>query len=250
MKNLHSDLHHANTTACRLHLHTSWKTPRTLMLCGKMAKCCLSATARQKNIDELKNDGLKLVDNFMRDAQFVFSRVQHHCYQKTSMGYVPFKACKVKQRGKCKSTKVHVCKADCPKTKLLISATRLVCRGLAKKHGLRTKGRRNQLGNMIGKRACEWQSGTHPAFAILFRSNSHTLPNYRAPLLSCTHDDDACDNKECKDSCLDSEMNKKLAKLSQRVCRECTGYHSGHVQGAACGRQVSGCCSRDFELCD
>ena len=134
-----------------------------------------------------------------------------------------------KQRGKCKSTKVHFCKADFPKTKLLISATRLVCRGLAKKYDLRTKGRRNQLGNMIGKRACEWESGTHPAFAILFRSNSHTLPKYRAPLLSCTHDDDACDNKECKDSCLDSEMNKKLAKLSQRVCRECTGYHSGYT---------------------
>ena len=137
----------------------------------------------------------------------------------TSKGYVLFKVCRVKHRGKCKATKIQVCKADFPKTKLVISATRLVCRGLAKKYGLRTKGRRNQLGNMIGKRRCEWQSGTHPALAVVFRSNTHTLPNYRAPLWPCTHDDDVC-------VCV---TTKKLAKLSQRVCRECTGYHSGYT---------------------
>ena len=163
--------------------------------------------------------------------EFVFSRVQHHCHQKTSKGYVPFKSCRVKQRGKVKKTgtRLNVCKAHFPKTKVLVSKSLLVCRGLAKRHGLSVKGRFNQMGNLISKRSCAWQSGTHPAFAVLFRSNSHTLPNNRAPLMESTHEDDECKNKACKESCRESGTLQKLAKLAQRVCRECTGYHSGYT---------------------
>ena len=156
---------------------------------GEILTVSNATTQAQK--EQLKEDGQRFVEEYMKDAQFVFSRVQHHCHQKTAKGYVPFKACRVKRKGKCKAAKLHVCKADFPKTKLITFATRLVCRGLAKKYGLRTQGRRNQLGNMVGKRSCEWQSGTSPALAVVFRSNTHTLPNYRAPLLSCTHDDAA-----------------------------------------------------------
>ena len=104
-----------------------------------------------------------------------------------------------------------------------------MCRALAKKHGLKCSGRRNQLGNMIGKRSCEWQSGTLPVFAVLFRSNSHTLPNSRAPVLDITHEDSLCNNKKCKESLQKPGTLKSLAKLAQRVCRECTGYHSGYT---------------------
>ena len=176
---------------------------------------------------QLHEDGQQFVSDYMKDAQYVFSRVQHHCHQKTSKGYVPFKACRVKRNGKCKGAKAEVCKGGFPKTKLIINATRLVCRGLAKKYGLRVTGRRNQLGNKLGKRSCEWQSGTTPAFAVVSRSNSHTLPNYRAPLSALTHEDDGCNNAKCKDSCEQPAFVKKLSKLSQRVSRECAGYHSG-----------------------
>jgi len=178
---------------------------------------------------QLHEDGQQFVSDYMKDAQYVFSRVQHHCHQKTSKGYVPFKACRVKRHGKCKGAKAEVCKAGFPKTKLITNATRLVCRGLAEKYGLRVTGRRNQLGNKIGKQSCEWQSGTTPAFAVVFRSNSHTLSNYRAPISALTHEDDACNNAKCKDSCEEPVFVKKLSILSQRVSRECTGYHSGYT---------------------
>jgi len=48
----------------------------------------------------LREDGAIFKQNYFRDAQFVFSRVQHHCHQKTAKGYVPFKACRVKQKGR------------------------------------------------------------------------------------------------------------------------------------------------------
>jgi hypothetical protein len=41
-----------------------------------------------------------------------------------------------------------------------------------------------------------WQSGTCPAFARVFRSNSHTAPNYRLPPDPAYHDDELC-RKRC-----------------------------------------------------
>ena len=49
---------------------------------------------------QLHEDGQQFVSDYMKDAQYVFSRVQHHCHQKTSKGYVPFKACRVKRHRK------------------------------------------------------------------------------------------------------------------------------------------------------
>ena len=59
----------------------------------------------------------------------------------------------------------------------------ILCRGLARRVGLRVSGRRNALGGILGRRTGAWQSGTHPAFATVFRSNTHTMPNYRVPIL-------------------------------------------------------------------
>ena len=189
----------------------------------------VSNATESEHHDLLNQDAKAFVDAYYKDAQFVFSRVQHHCHQKTAKGYVPFKACKVKQRGKGKKWNCLICKAGFPKNKLIVSSNQVLCRALAKKHGLRCSGRRNQLGSMLGKRSCEWQSGTLPVFAVLFRSNSHTLPNCRAPLLDITHEDSLCKNKACKETLRLPSMLKSLAKLAQRVCRECTGYHSGYT---------------------
>ena len=178
---------------------------------------------------ELHQDGVRFLKDYYSDAQFIFNRVQHHCHQKTANGYVPFKSCRVKGKGKVKASKSLICKAGFPMKKLIMSTPLLVCRGLAKKYGLRVTGRRNRLSSMIGKRQCEWQSGTHPAFAVVFRSNTHTLPNYRAPLTAETHEDKFCRSKACKSSFQDPKAFKNLAKIAQRACRECTGYHSGYT---------------------
>ena len=109
---------------------------------------------------------------------------------------MPLSNCAKKTKGK-KSNKSETCKADFPMRRLRINTPVLVCRGIAKKLGLRASGRRNALGKIMGRRRCEWQSGTTPAFAVLFRSNSHTAPNYRLPLLAETHDDTQCPSKAC-----------------------------------------------------
>lgn len=180
-------------------------------------------------MEQLRRDGAQYGQAYRRDAQYVFSRVQHHVHRKTKDGYVPLHNCAKKTKHKGKSSGCQVCKHDFPMTKLCIETSLPVCRGIAKKLGLRVAGRRNALGKIIGRRRCRWQSGTTPAFAVLFRSNSHTAPNYRLPLIPEVHDNVACPSKACAEWVRSQESTKQISKLAQRAQREATGYYTAYV---------------------
>ena len=184
------------------------------------------AHAGSAEMETLETEGASYRKAYLQDAQYVFSRVQHHVHRRTKHGYVPLSNCAKKTKTKGKET---VCRAEFPMKKLCIDAPVCVCRGMAKKLGLRVSGRRNALGKAIGRRRCEWQSGTAPAFAVLFRSNSHTAPNYRVPLMAKTHDDEACPSKTCAAWARDPKTSKILSKLAQRAQREATGYYCGYT---------------------
>ena len=62
------------------------------------------------------------------------------------------------------------------------------------------------------------------ALAVIFRSNTHTQPNYRLPLLPETHDGEGC----AKNCCADNRHMGKVAKIGQRAQREATGYYCGY----------------------
>ena len=134
--------------------------------------------------EKLDQDAKIWKRDYLKDVQYIFSRVQHHVHRKTKTGYAPLKACtpKMQKKNGC-------CKADFPKTATCVKKPVLICRGLARRYGLRISGRRNALGTMLGRRRCEWESGTSPSFAALFRSNSHTLPNFRLPPMQECHED-------------------------------------------------------------
>ena len=119
----------------------------------------------------------------------MFSRRQHHWHKRVkSKGgkkadeWKPLTACKPKTKGK------GLCRARFPKTKQINAKVKVVCPGVATKHDLRVSGRRNALGSLLGKRSCAWLSGTTPAFAAVFRSNTNTSPNFRLPITEKTHD--------------------------------------------------------------
>ena len=189
----------------------------------------VSSSAGMAERRALYEDAEMFMQNYKRDLQFIFSRVQHHCHKRTAKGYVPLKACRMKSRGKRKVRTQDKCKAGFPLTHLKTDRAVLVCRGIAKRFKLRISGRRNAFGGMVGKRRCEWQSATTPAFAAMFRSNTHTLPNYRAPILPETHEDEMCQSRVCRASMQDPKEKKNMAKMAQRACRECCGYHSGYT---------------------
>ncbi len=79
-----------------------------------------------------------------------------------------------------------------------------------------------------------------PSLAVHFRSNSHTMPNYRVLLTSSIHAA-VCSCESCRKQA--KEMLSKLtlktvSKIAQRVQRECTGYYCGYTfKGQAIGRK-------------
>ena len=179
---------------------------------------CGKATLRT-----LEDEGVDFRQKYFKDVEYVFSRVQHHVHKKTKKGFVPLSNCA--KKAKKKTSKSASCKADFPATTLCIDSPVLVCRGVAKKLSLKVSGRRNAIGKTLGRRKCEWRSGTTPAFAVLFRSNTHTLPNFRTPLIPETHDDATCPSKTCADWVRNHSSSKSISKLAQRAQREATGYY-------------------------
>ena len=77
---------------------------------------------------------------------------------------------------------------------------KVICRGNARRYGLRPSGRRNALGSALLKRRSEWFSACSPAMALIFRCNTHTAPNFRIPITSETHD------PECTGDCLEKDL--------------------------------------------
>ena len=85
----------------------------------------LTLAAAYVNVDVLPKlvaEGKKFAAAYRRDAQFVFSRVQHHVHKKDKDGnYLPLHSC---QRKAAKGRKkVIQCKADFPKTKIRTTQT-------------------------------------------------------------------------------------------------------------------------------
>ena len=170
-----------------------------------------------EEIIAIHEDAKKFKQAYLEDADFVFSRVHHHWHALNA---------KTKEREPlraCRSKKGTGCKHKFPMTKRLNLVPKVICKGNCRKHDLRVSGRRNDLGTILGRRREVWKSGTNRAFAVVFRSNTHTAPNYRVPLLAATHD------TKCKADCLEKYSAKKVIAAAQRAQRNTTGYYTGYI---------------------
>ena len=207
-----------------------------------------SAYSKPDLMPRIEEEGESFARQYTRDAQFVFSRVQHHVHKRGKDGaYAPLNACARKGKKGKKAVVSSTCKHDFPKTSVRTESTVLICQGLAKKFKLRVTGRRNAYGLLQGRRSEDWQSGTTPGFAVHFRSNSHTMPNYRIPPVPAAHEE-CCPSKTCAmrskamvddaTKLLEKATIKGMSRLAQRVQREATGYYCGYTfKGQVAGRK-------------
>jgi hypothetical protein len=163
-------------------------------------------------------DAEKYVESYCADVQHVFSHCHHHWHPVDSASGErrPIRGCRSKKG-------THQCKAKFPLTKRLGLIPKVVCPGNCRKHDLRVSGRRNALGTILGKRRSEWFSGTMRGLAAGFRTNTHTAPNWRVPLLRETHD------AACRLECWKKASVQKLTAIAQRAQRNTTGYFSGYI---------------------
>ena len=105
----------------------------------------------------MQEEAAQFQQRFHADAQFIFSRVQHHWHTLDDKGNrIPLKYCRLK--GKKKQC---LCKAGFPKkvirdkkNKLQAEKyrVRIVCQGVAAEMNLKTSGRRNALRSVLGRR--------------------------------------------------------------------------------------------------
>ena len=170
------------------------------------------------DIETALADGAAFKKAYCDDAQYVFSHCHHHWHPmdpKTKERH-PIRGCRGKKGGQCKHKFPH--------TKRLTLIPKVICPGNARKHDLRVAGRRNALGSILSKRRCAWFSGTARSFAVIFRDNTHTGPNYRVPLLASTHD------PECKAECISKHTLQRITMAAQRAQRNTTGYYTGYIQ--------------------
>ena len=103
---------------------------------------------------------------------------------------VPLKYCRLKGRkGK------PLCKQGFPKKVLRHKdgrlqaekyRVRIVCQGVAGELNLKTSGRRNALGSIVGRRRCEYFASTSALLVAVSRSNSNVQCNYRVPITDFT----------------------------------------------------------------
>ena len=119
-----------------------------------------------------------------------------------------------------------------PKSKFNMAKAVIICQGIAKKFkdaGIKVTGRRNAFAFLLCRRSDPWQSATHACFAVAFRSNSHTAPNWRLPPIEGLHCSEICKNPKCalQSSC--QRYIKAVSKITQRVQRLCTGYYCGYT---------------------
>ena len=99
----------------------------------------------------------------------------------------------------------------------------MVCQGVAAEMDLKTTGRRNALGSILGRRSCSWFSGTSALLAAVARSNTNVQCNYRVPITAAPHD------KDCKSSQCLKMQSRKLCFIAQRAMKQMTGYFGGYI---------------------
>lgn len=166
---------------------------------------------------DVKQDAKAYVASYAAAVQTKFSTQQYHWHP-----WDPKQKCRLPLAGCKKKGAPNKCKHGFPKP--LNWLVRVVCRGNARKHQQSTRGRRNGLGLLLGKRDDPWLSGTMNAFTVLLFGNSHTGVNFRVPLCEETHD------KDCTRNCLEHSTLQKLQRTMQQAARRATRYFTGYLQ--------------------
>ena len=176
------------------------------------------------DIEGVTNDARHFKSLYEADAQFIFSRCQHHWHVKNDKGVrVPLPYCRVKGRGVKKDL---CCKQNFPRHVAGQDRrkARLVCRGVAAELKLKISGRRNMLGCIAPERNEQYFASTSPVLSISIRSKTNIQCPYRLPINKDTHDPQ-CNLKDC----LDSITYQQLNRIAQRAMKQMCGYFGGYI---------------------
>lgn len=163
-----------------------------------------------------------------RHVQQVSELKQHHVHvwDEAKKEYVVLEHCKAKD-------KKNECKSHFPRTKWLIKAAVVLCKGLLQEMEMPCQGRKNLLGSLHGPMNEANINGSHPAMLATQQCNSDVQLPYRLPICEATHSD-LCPLKE---KCL------AMFNISDvvRSCQVAQDAQAGYACDYQCKRQPCGC---------
>ena len=189
------------------HSHLSARPGR--IHCAEAGVPARKTTGADELERELQEDGERFKKEHVEHCQFIFSRAQHHWHNLDKGGKrQPMRCCQQEGRGKR-----GCCRAGLPKmvvrdergnAQMSKCRVRVACAGVAAEMNLRTSGRGNMLGAVLGRRRREWFSGASVFLAHLTRSNTDVqcprrLPNNEhAPRTTETASEKAARTRACR----------------------------------------------------
>ena len=179
------------------------------------------------NSEVLNSDGTAYEAMFKQALKENQKCAQHHIHKKdpsSSKRFIP-NACR------CKGNE-QTCKHGFPMVdKINRKRPLLVCKGLAKRRRLNINGSRCMLGSTLGLRNNEWLDGAAPGLCVgLSGGNSDVKLNDRLPILSITHEDQAC-KKRCVPTCPKKQQRRLRQEMRQMqlTFSRINGYFGGYM---------------------
>ena len=194
-----------------------------------------SEQQRNETMRKLREDAEQYQAKFNEALQENMKCAQHHIHKRDA------KSGKRTLPNACQSFRAQAtCKHDFPlEAKVNTGPALLVCKGVARKRGLKLSGTRAMLGSILGKRNSAWIDGTAPGLCVGFSGcNTDVKLNDRVPILPCTHEDAHCDRR-CVPRC-SAKRKRALTKMirkMQTAQSQINGYFGGYIgKRQRCGR--------------
>ena len=179
----------------------------------------------------VQRNGAVWKEGFLQTIQRTQGMFQHHVhlpdleFPDDDSHRKPQPYCQLKnQPGECRSRYPRVSEL----THTMNHKCAVACYGIAEIMKLRTSGKKNMLGAIVGSRNDPWVNGTHPALLYCLRCNSDTLLTYRLPLLPEMHSEFCT-----KPMCLKSGSLDEVNACASRCQNDTVGYCSSYVSKRA-----------------
>ena len=186
-----------------------------------------SPRQRSRTLQELQADAEVYAGRFNAALQENQLCAQHHIHKrdpKTGERKIP-NAC---QSFRCAKT----CKHEFPQdARMNRGEPLLVCKGIARKRGLKLTGTRNVYGQMLGTRNNPWLDGTAPGLCVaLSGGNSDVKLNDRLPIMHETHEAAHC-TRRCVPgtSAQRKRALRRMVRRTQTAQAQTNGYFGGYI---------------------
>ena len=218
--------------ALRLQAETeeTWPAHATNRRLAGLPRYLSMSPGQGADLPELLREGQEWKRKYFADVDSITQARQEHIHPKNADGERrPLAACRTKD-------KPDECKHGFMKDHLLADHPRLICRGLAEKLSLPSKGRRNAVGSIESSRNSGSINGSVPAISVATGDNNDIKIPYRLPITSQSHDV-GCDGTCPKEQPLEDLISAVESSQSAQVGYHCDYSNKRQPVGVAEGKE-------------